>query len=325
MNKKVIIIGASFAGLSCAKTLGGSDFDVLVLEKNQQIGNKVCASGVTKQDLNFISQSEMLFPLEPAFLNDGKRREQMPWGRGMISAIERPKILQKWADEIIAKYKNIEIRFNSTVKSISDDGVILADGEKIAFDFLVGADGFLSVVRRHLGLRTDKYMIAAQYLIPDFKADKFELFSDPELFGNGYAWIFPNKEFTSVGAGVDSGSKQKDKLKENLNIWLQKHSIDVSKGKFEGFLINYDYRGYKFGNVFLAGDAAGLTNGLTGKGIYCSNLSGVLIGQEILGVADDKIKAMYEDWLKEKAEDEAWINAKDHFINLKIDSFANRN
>lgn len=44
---EVIIIGAGPGGLKCAEILGNSSFSVLVLEKNEVIGPKVCAGGLT--------------------------------------------------------------------------------------------------------------------------------------------------------------------------------------------------------------------------------------------------------------------------------------
>ena len=52
-------------------------------------------------------------------------------------------------------------------------------------------------------------------------------------------------------------------------------------------MINYDFRGYHFGNRFLAGDAAGLASGLTGEGIYPAILSGETIAKLIIDPSAD--------------------------------------
>ena len=46
----VVIIGAGPAGLKCAEILAKNNKKVLVLEKNKNIGKKVCAGGLTMKD-----------------------------------------------------------------------------------------------------------------------------------------------------------------------------------------------------------------------------------------------------------------------------------
>ncbi len=56
----IIIIGAGPAGLQCAKFLGNSKFQVLLLEKNKEIGPKVCAGGLTFKDIEYLKLPESL-------------------------------------------------------------------------------------------------------------------------------------------------------------------------------------------------------------------------------------------------------------------------
>ncbi len=58
--------------------------------------------------------------------------------------------------------------------------------------------------------------------------------------------------------------------------------LSIEKTKFEAAHINFDYRGFAFGNRFLAGDAAGFASGLTGEGIYPAILSGEEVARGIL-------------------------------------------
>ncbi len=72
------------------------------------------------------------------------------------------------------------------------------------------------------------------------------------------------------------------KIAENLDDWLQMMKIDKGDVIMESYPISYDYRGYHFGNTFLAGEAAGLGSGLTGEGIYQSLASGQEVARIIL-------------------------------------------
>ena len=52
-NYDIIIIGAGPGGLACAQELGKSKLSVLLLEKNDVIGPKICAGGLKNLDNNF--------------------------------------------------------------------------------------------------------------------------------------------------------------------------------------------------------------------------------------------------------------------------------
>ena len=58
--------------------------------------------------------------------------------------------------------------------------------------------------------------------------------------------------------------------------------INYDGAKLEGQIINYEYRGYRFGNMFLIGEAAGFVSGLSGAGIYPGLISGQEIARKIL-------------------------------------------
>jgi geranylgeranyl reductase len=57
----VIIVGAGPAGLLCAEILSGTDLSVLLLEKHESFGHKVCAGGVTGHDIEILGIPDELF------------------------------------------------------------------------------------------------------------------------------------------------------------------------------------------------------------------------------------------------------------------------
>ena len=102
------------------------------------------------------------------------------------------------------------------------------------------------------------------------------------FFKNGYGWIFPHRETVSIGAYVDRQVMDARTLKEQLLRWAQSQGFDLSRERGRAEYINYDYRGWQFGQTFLVGDAAGLASGLTGEGIYPAIVSGEEVAQKIL-------------------------------------------
>ena len=59
-------------------------------------------------------------------------------------------------------------------------------------------------------------------------------------------------------------------------------SVNIDKAVYESAPISYDYRGYRFDNIFLVGEAGGFASGLTGEGIYQSLVSGEEVAKIIL-------------------------------------------
>jgi geranylgeranyl reductase len=76
-------------------------------------------------------------------------------------------------------------------------------------------------------------------------------------------------------------------LHRSLRTWAAGRGIALDGTRQRAGFVNFDYRGWNFGTVFLAGDAAGLASGLTGEGIFPAIVSGEAIGRYILHPGSD--------------------------------------
>jgi geranylgeranyl reductase len=292
MKYDVIIIGAGPAGLNCAYHLSrlSKNLKILIVEKNRVIGPKVCAGGLLNHDLRYLRPPAGL--MDRSFskvLGHGiLGSSTVDIGRDIIHTIDRKRLGQWMASRICGRVKILTGR---TVTDITDRYIVLTDkskgGSKIHYNYLVGADGSSSMVRKYLGLKTEKFGVGMQYILPKKSVKKYqdiEFFFNSRYFGMGYAWIFPHKDSVSIGCGCSSDMINAKKLRENLDAWLKKKDIDVHGARFEACIMNHDYRGYRFGRIFLAGDAAGLISVLSGEGIYTSLIS----GEEVARLIHDK-------------------------------------
>jgi flavin-dependent dehydrogenase len=294
MKFDVVIVGAGPAGLNCAEKLKGKS--VLVLEADNHIGRKVCAGGLTPESLDYLKLPANV--LERSFRKiTVHTTTQDPVNFGYRICTINRESLGKWMLRK-AERSGAEIRTGSRVTQIGR-GYVIVNKEKIRFKSLVGADGPSSFVRRHLGLPASDMGIAFHYLIPG-RYKRPELFFNPRLFGTWYAWIFPHKDCASIGCGCDPRVISPQRIKRGFHQWLRDMDIDFSSGQYEASPINYDYRGHAFGSTFLTGEAAGLSSGITGEGIYQALVSGEEIANIILGKGG--LKGMQEILKTKKGE-----------------------
>ncbi|MGB3222198.1 MAG: NAD(P)/FAD-dependent oxidoreductase [Desulforhopalus sp.] len=282
MSFDVIIVGAGPGGLACAEITASQGLKTLVLERKKILGRKVCAGGITWNGL---------IKKVPNVLTERKFTEQFVFSRyqracissptPIIATVNREKLGQQMAEK--ALNAGAQILLNCQVLSIKGNELTFLDKKcqkmvRQTFDYLVGADGSSSIVRRHLGIPIKNIGIGINYQLPGFFPD-MEWHLDSTLFRSGYSWVFPHKETVSVGAYADARVMKAKKLQESLMKWSKKWGYPLSDYKGTAEYINFDYRGYQFKNIFLVGDAAGLASGLTGEGIYPAIISGETVAR----------------------------------------------
>lgn len=279
----VIIIGAGPAGLMCAEVLSKSNKSVLVLEKNDIFGDKICAGGLTRKDMALLDVPDEI--IEHQVTSTGvfspKRSSEAIAPEPFVFTVNRVKFGTWQRNRLL--HTQVEVRNMAKVTKIEADRVIVNDTEEFSYHYLVGAEGYFSILRKYLGLPQEKRLIGIQYTVADpMENPRLEIHLNSKRFSSWYGWKFPHHNSFAVGCVCDPRKISAEKLKSDFHLWLKEKNIDVSNAKYEAFPISYDYRGYRFGNRFLAGEAAGIASGFTGEGIYQSLVSGKTIAHTIL-------------------------------------------
>lgn len=284
MDYDVVIIGAGPAGLACGAITARHGLSTLILERKQRLGYKVCAGGITWNGLvsRYEDISQKKFNRQHIFTRLQKTviKEDDP----IIATVNREELGEVMAQKALDA--GAEIRLGTRVSKVSSDSVDIIEKEigyqkTVGYKKLVGADGSSSTVRKYLRLPVVNYGIGIHYHVPgDFRQMEWHLNSD--LFGSGYSWIFPHDGTASVGVYGNPKEITPGQLKRNLIEWAHSQEIELSGHRVEAELINFDYKGCHFNNLYLAGDAAGLASGLTGEGIYPAIVSGEYIGNKII-------------------------------------------
>lgn len=274
-----IVVGAGPAGLACATRLAQAGKSVLLLERNRTIGPKACAGGIPPSTLSLgIPTSLLERRFQQQLIRTGWQRVLLTTPDPIVNTVNRRTLGQWMAAQ--AADAGVAIMTGTSARVVNPTEVATNRGS-FRYQYLVGADGSASLVRRSLCLPTDKIGIGIHYQVPGY-LQNMEWHLDPLLFRNGYAWIFPHRENASVGAYAARGSMAPRLLHEKLHRWATKYGIELGGLSPQAALVNFDYQGWRFGKTFLVGDAAGLASGLTGEGIYPALLSGEVAARTIL-------------------------------------------
>jgi flavin-dependent dehydrogenase len=283
----VIIIGGGPGGLSCATILASSGARVMLLERKKQIGRKVCAGGITWEGLiqrvpeHLIERS---FAEQHIYSNWQTVRFR---GKNPIIATVDRESLGQWMKEQ-AVQSGALIRTGCHAREISGRSVTCTDEQNnvftLQFDQLVGADGSASLVRRFLNIPSRRMGVGINYQVP-VSREHMEWHLNTRLFGNGYGWIFPHRDTVSIGAYRPRNGIPPVRFKKRLVNWAETRGFDLEDVQPQAELINFDYRGFQFNNIWLVGDAAGLASGLTGEGIHPAVVSGEAVARRIIDPA----------------------------------------
>ena len=270
MHYDVVIIGAGPAGLRCASLLAENGAKTLVLERNSEVGKKVCAGGITWGGLmNSLPEKLIQNVYSSQTIQTRYQRTSIGGSAPMIATVNRLDLGAHMAEQ--ATGRGAELITGARAAHISDESITFASGSnsyQARYDFMVGADGSNSRVRKFLGIdpAPPHCGVGLHYLVADAGREMVWNF-DADSFGSGYSWVFPHRDRASVGAYLADGSLSPLQLKQNLDRWVSDRGIDKTGARFEADKINVDYRGWCFGTRFLIGDAAGLASPLTGEGI----------------------------------------------------------
>lgn len=314
----VAIVGGGPAGTSAARKTAEAGLKTIVFEEHETLGVPVqCGEGVSRKllDIHKIDHKggnadwiKIHLPKQHFYFPGTKRLygKQEFGAYKMISDYDTFLVDRTAFDQMLAKEaedKGTEIRTGSKVTGLTIDAEKGAEltvknvkGENYTVNakMVIGADGPASRMAKHVGLNIFdkfkglKYVHAVEWKLEGQLSDTLDFYFDHELVPDGYTWVFPKKETSTIGLVCEQIQEPYPRLEKLLSIMEKKMGQKFKKVKLVGGMIpaspqqpvkTYNPR------FLVAGDAAGFTNPLFYGGISISILTGRLAGEAVVDAA----------------------------------------
>ena len=269
---EVVIVGAGPGGLTAAKELAFKDKDVLVLEKRAE--DEITRNKLPTAAVLWASEGENIFP-ESVYdcvvpvMGDADGVEYtadiFPIAKDGMIVLNRER-LSRWQLKEAKRFGS-EIRDQSPVLKVKkkENKVVLKDGKEIGYDYLIGADGGWSLVKKSLGIKERHRMWGVSYIIdddtgtfidhyyPDWWSMR-DLFAIPCGRGRMAYTTFYSPQFFNTPFDRSIAA-----FKEHFEKWLMEMKgfsrSDIKDAECKISPAPWDWNGFKYGNVFLIGDA----------------------------------------------------------------------
>jgi len=256
---KICIVGAGINGSYLAWKLA-NEHDVTIFEQRGFIGKQVCSGMVSERIWNFIPKNEKLIEnyINEAILHYTKKNVKLLFSPRFI-ILEHAE-LDRYVAELAEK-NGAKIELNKPVKRVfalkNSKPQISVEDEIYEFDYIIGADGPLSVVRKCIGIKDPNFRLGIYtYVEKEDKSNKVDIWP----FKNGFFWKIPRGNKIEYGI-IDSVSTAKTNFEKICR------SKKIRIGKLYSQLIPQSLVETQKNRVALVGDACGLTKPWSGGGI----------------------------------------------------------
>lgn len=306
----VVVVGAGPAGSVTAKTAAERGLDVLLIERNQEIGVPVkCAEGVSKEIKKFVAPDKKWVCAEVKGANiygpDGTKVVMSGENMDEVGYVLERRIFDKFLASEAAR-AGAEIRVKTEAYGIIEEegyakGIYahaMGEDTRIYADIVVGADGVESKVGRWAGidtrLRPSNISVGAEFLMCniDLNKDYSEFFLGSEVAPKGYAWVFPKGgDCANVGLGIGGDvSDEKHRAIDYLKAFVRKKFPDgkVVAEMYGAVPLSGPLNENVADGLVLVGDAARQVNALTGGGITYAMHAGEIAGDVIAKAVQEK-------------------------------------
>jgi len=277
----ILICGASFAGLACARELAGSGARVLIVDR-YEIGERqtsACAAP-TEWLVNLGLERSIRQTFGELVVNTPRARTRwtLPW---TFSTFD-------YRELCAALYEQTNAEFDTAkVEGVTRGGqlhVVHTDRGDLRAPLVVDALGWRRVLGADMAVQPpDARLSRGLEVHPDGRGDDLELWIDPAYVRAGYSWRFPAGDELRIGVG---SFEPRDHVKEPTVRLAEDLGADAER--FQGNWIPHRLRDATNDGIFFAGDSAGHCLPLTAEGIRTALYFGLACGRELRHVVDGR-------------------------------------
>lgn len=280
MQCEVLVVGGGPSGSTAARLLAKEGIDTVLIEKNSSF-NKPCGGGIPSAGLkefgllnkiptlfNRVKKVTIFPPFSEPIEVNLQPDEIFIFDRYLFDSFLRDLARKEGAELIEAELINIENenkKFHTRVRKKSGETL------KITSSYIIAADGVNSKVCDITGIKKPDYFWTVSLRVPENLTDKND--TCEFWFGNShasffYSWVFPGKDYLSVGTGAENVNK----LKNLIHNFLKKRfneKINPESFKLRAYKIpRWRKKRFTKGNILFCGDALGTVMPVSFEGIY---------------------------------------------------------
>ena len=196
----VIVVGAGFAGLACARRAAERGLSALVLERQSEPGERIHTTGILVKEAweEWAAPEHLVRRINRVRVYDPRHRfVELERDSYFFMATDTAGLLRHLVEE--TRRAGAEIRFGAPYEGA------LGAGSDATCRFLVGADGARSRVAESFGLDTNRRLLKGvewEYEPRSSDGDCLHCFIDPERAPGYIAWVVPGVAATQVGLAV---------------------------------------------------------------------------------------------------------------------------
>ncbi len=282
----VLILGGGPAGLAAAIAMRQKGIDCLVVEAMEPAIDKGCAEGLMPDALASLRQLGLEITQQQGHrfrgirFNNLQHHVHADFPNGMGIGVRRTKLHRLIADR--AHEAGVTVAWSSRARLL-DGRSALVNGKKISFQYLVGADGQASGVRRWAGLRQIRRESIRFGFRRHYNIAPWSEYVEVHWGSPGQVYITPVASDSVCVVFITRNPKlaQGDFLKAFPVVAEKLQGVPTMSTLRGGISANRILRRVATQSVALVGDASGSPDAITGEGLAVSFRQAVSLANAI--------------------------------------------